>query len=461
MVTTTTATNPTRAGRHTVDHDDYALVRVPQQARVSCWAIAVQRLGQLSTLGQLSLAVMIGMGMSLASALLAIAIGCVLLEVVALALGLAGMREGLSTSLLARWSGFGTRGSLLVGLALMVSLTGWFAVQTEVFAAGLQQFLPGVELPTLCLIAGLVVTLIAVRGFAVMTRVAAVAVPLSLLLVVVTVVRELQGYDLARVLAEGPAGTPISLSAGVSMVVGGFIVGAVMTPDMARYHRNARDVLTQTVVSITLGHALIGVLGVLLAHALRVRLVNQVPEAVGVVQSGFGLIGVTLLAASILPVNGWNLYPSSLAAVNAAHVLRGTRLRRAMTALVFGVVGSGLAALGWSAAYEAFLVELGALFPPVAAIMIADYFVLQTWRAELHESGAHGLLPGYAPAWVYGGLLAWLAGYVVASPHLLGRWVDLGVPPVTSFVVAFGGYLALSRFGLAGKGPDDLERRRG
>lgn len=460
MPTTTTPTNQTRAGRHALDHDDHTLVRVPDRDRYPWWQTALQRLGQLSALGQFALAAMLGMGMRFVDALLAIVIGCALLETVAVLLGIAGMREGLSTSLLARWSGFGSRGSILVGLAVIVSLTGWFAVQTEAFAAGLHSYLPDVGLRTLSLVAGLMITLIVVRGFAAMTRVAAVAVPVFVALAAFTSLRELQRHGVAEVLSAGPAGPPISLTMGTTIVVGGYIVGAVMSPDLCRYNRTARDVVTQTVLSVTLGYLFIGSLGVLLAHALKVGVLADVPQVLGAVQSGFGLVGVALLVASVLPVNGWNLYPSSLAVVNAVHAVRGLRLRRGMMALVFGVAGSVLSSLGWSDRYQAFLIELGAVFPPVAAIMIADYYVLQTWRPELDESRARGVLPGYAPAWVTGGLLAWVAGYVVASPHLLGRWLDLGIPALTSFVVAFGAYLLAARCGLAGKGRDDLERRR-
>lgn len=461
MLTTTTATNQTRAGRHALDHDDHALVRVPESDRYPWWQLALQRFGQLSTLGHFSLAAMLGMGMRFVDALLAIAIGCVLLSTVAVLLGIAGMREGLSTTLLARWSGFGARGSILVGLAITVGLTGWFAVQTQAFATGLHGYLPDVELRTVSVVAGLVITLIVVHGFVAMGRVAAVAVPVFVALAAFTSLWEVQRQGVAEVLSAGPAGPPLSLTLGTTIVVGGFILGAVISPDLCRYHRNARDVVTQTVLSVTLGYLFVGGLGVLLAHALKVGVLADAPQVLGAVQSGFGLLGVALLVTSVLPVNGWNVYPSSLAAVNAVHAVRGLRLRRGMMAVVFGVAGSALSALDWSDRYQAFLIELGAVFPPIAAVMIADYYVLQTWRPELDESRARGVLPGYAPRWVSGGLLAWAAGYVVAGPHGLGRWLDFKIPALTSFLVAFGAYLLAARFGLAGKGRDELEHQRG
>jgi cytosine permease len=56
----------------------------------------------------------------------------VILEVVAIFVGIAGMREGLSTSVLSRWTGSGRYGSSIIGLVFAVSLIGWFGVQNAV-----------------------------------------------------------------------------------------------------------------------------------------------------------------------------------------------------------------------------------------------------------------------------------------------------------------------------------------
>ena len=123
--------------------DDYALERVPSSARYGWMTIAVQRFGLLSALSQFLLGATLGMGMTFWQAVLAVTLGAAILEVVAIALGIAGMREGLSTSLLARWAGFGRYGSGLVGLVIAISLLGWFGVQTAVLAQGVSSLLGG------------------------------------------------------------------------------------------------------------------------------------------------------------------------------------------------------------------------------------------------------------------------------------------------------------------------------
>jgi cytosine permease len=115
-----------------IGQDDYALSRVPESERYSWITVAVQRFGQLSALSQFLLGATLGFGMTFWNAFLALTLGAVILEVVAIFVGIAGMREGLSTSVLSRWTGFGRYGSSIIGLVFAVSLIGWFGVQNAV-----------------------------------------------------------------------------------------------------------------------------------------------------------------------------------------------------------------------------------------------------------------------------------------------------------------------------------------
>src|ERR1700754_789828 len=98
--------------------DDYALARVPPDQRYSWWTVAVQRFGQVSALSQFLLGATLGFGMDFWDAFLAFTFGAVILELVSIGVGIIGSREGLQTSMLARWTGFGHGGSAVVGGAI-------------------------------------------------------------------------------------------------------------------------------------------------------------------------------------------------------------------------------------------------------------------------------------------------------------------------------------------------------
>ncbi|RDI24424.1 purine-cytosine permease family protein [Lentzea flaviverrucosa] len=414
-------------------HDDYSLSRLPVEARRSWVSVAVQRFGQVSAFHQFLLGATLGLGMTFWDAVLAITLGSVMLEVVTILMGIAGVRENVSTSVLARWAGFGARGSALVGLLVTLSLAGWFGVQNDVFAHGLHRLMGGPPVWAWAVLGGLVVTVIVVAGFHTMAWTAYLTVPAFLLLTGWTIVAELHRHDLSDLVGMTPPGPALSLAEGTTLVAGAFIMGAVMTPDMTRFNRRPSDVVKQTLISVTLGEYLIGLTGVLLAHAAAGA------DVVGMIMSSSGVVGTLIMITAILKINDWNLYSASLGLVNTVDVLLGRRISRSTATLCLGGLGTALSALGILDHFTVFLTWIGVITPPVAGIMIAEYFVVRTWRAELDSSRARGELPAVPPDWVPASLVCWAAGTAV------GFLVPFGIPTINSVVVAFALYAAIGR----------------
>jgi cytosine permease len=416
--------------------DDHALARVPRSARYSWWSVAVQRFGQVSALSQFLLGSTLGFGMSFWTAFWAFTLGAVILEIVSIGVGIIGAREGLQTSLLTRWTGFGHGGSAVVGLAIGISLIGWFGIQSGVSAAGLVSLVGGLPEWLWSLLFGLAVTFIVLWGFASMKWVAYVTVPAFLLLVAWSIGSELLAHDVGALIASPPPGPELTLLQGTTLVAGGFIVGAVITPDMTRFNRNDGDVVKQTVLGFTLGEYLIGMSGVLLAHAIRSD------DVITIVTSSVGWVGTLVIILGTLKINDWNLYSSGLGLVNFVGTVMGRRVNRAVATLCLGIVGSVLAAVGILESFIGFLTVLGVAFPPIAGIMVAEYFVVRTWRGDLEASRAEGKLPDSAPTWVPATLVVWLAA------ALLGGLVSWGLPSINSLVAAFVLYVAAGKLGL-------------
>jgi cytosine permease len=422
--------------RASVGVEDHALTRVPLEERYSWWQVAVQRFGQISALSQFLLGSTLGFSMGFWDALLALLLGAVILEVVAIFVGIAGMREGLQTSVLARWTGFGHGGSALIGLAIGISLIGWFGVQSAVSAQGLEQLLGVFPVWVWSLIFGLAVTLVVLYGFHSMQWVANVTVPAFVILVGWSIISELTDHDIGELVSSAPAGPPMSLLEGTTLVAGGFIVGAVITPDMTRFNRSAADVVKQTVIGITLGELVIGLSGVLLAHAIRSG------DIIQIVTSSVGWVGVLVIILGTIKINDWNLYSSGLGIVNFVGTVFGRHVNRGLVTLVVGVLGSVLAAAGILERFVDFLILLGVAFPPIAGIMVAEYFVVKRWRGDLDSTRGTAGPPTTAPTWVPATLVIWLAA------ALIGRFWEWGLPSVNSLVIAFLGYVVAGRLGL-------------
>lgn len=417
-------------------NDDYALTRVPPDARRSWAGLAVQRFGQLSALIQFLVGATLGFGMDFWTAFWALTLGSVILEIVAIAIGVIGMREGLSTTLVARWTGFGQAGGAVLGLLVGLSVTIAFGIQSGVSAEGLVAIFGGLPSWAWSLVFGLVVTAIVVVGIRSMAWTAYLTVPIFLVLVGWSVVSALSAHPVGELLSTPPPGPALTLVQGTTIVAGSFIVGAVITPDMTRFNRSVGDVVKQTVVGITLGEYVIGLAGVLLAHASRSS------DVVAIVVSSVGWVGVLIIVAATLKINDWNLYSAGLGTVAFLESITGRKPSRAVVTGVLGVVGSLAAALGVLNQFSTVLGVLGYVFPPVAGVMLAEYFVVKRWRGDLDASRAGGAPPETAPRWVPATLAVWVAA------ALIGAFVPVGFPSINALVAAFVLYVVAGKAGL-------------
>lgn len=431
--------------------DDYALDRVPDSARYPWWTVAVQRFGQLSDLTVFLLGATLGAGMSFWGAFWSLTLGSVILEVVAIFAGIAGVREGLSTSVLARWTGFGRLGSALIGLVVATSLIGWFGIQNAIFAEGLHALVDGVPVWLWSIVTGLAVTALVVFGFRWMAWIAYVTVPAFLLLAGWSIIGELSDHSLGDLLGTAGFGEPMSIATGATIVAGSYIAGAVLTPDMTRFNRTTGDVVKQTVVSITLGQYVLGLVGVLLAYAIKSA------DVVTIFAATSGTVGIIILVSATVKINDWNLYSSSLGFVNTLSTVFGLRVNRVMATIAIGVLGTALSAAGILDRFADFLTVLGVAMPPIAGIMVAEYFLVRRWRPALDESRARDRLPDTEPGWVPATLVIWVGA------ALLGWWSEqeqFGIPALNSLVVAGVVYLVAGKLGLV-RGTRELPVEKG
>jgi cytosine permease len=190
-------------------------------------------------------------------------------------------------------------------------------------------------------------------------------------------------------------------------------------------------VIKQTLVGVTLGEYTVGLIGVLLAHAVKSE------DVVRIVTTEVGVVGAAVLVTATLKINDWNLYSASLGLVNVIDQAVGRRVDRSAVTLAVGAVGTALSVAGILERFIGFLTVLGIAFPPIAGIMIADYYVVRRHRAALDRSRLAGTLPAQEEAINPRMLLAWAAGYVVRA----------GIPALNALLCSFIVYIASMRKG--------------
>lgn len=324
-------------------------------------------------------------------------------------------------------------------------MVGWFGVQNAVFGQGMaeivpftdflgtQEILPGImagitpEYIFWAIITGLGITLLVVFGIKAIANFATVFVPLFVIVVIVAAAIILQNHSLTELLTTAPPGPALSLGAATTMVAGGFIAGAICTPDYARFLKNGTQVFWMTLIGTFVGELGMNLLAVLLAHAMGTE------NIVDIMMGTSGIIGVIIVVASTVKLNDINLYSSSLGLATMINALFNKAISRNGLVWALGIVGTLLSVIGIINYFTNFLTLLGVAIPPVAGIMVVDYFILKRSRATLDASRAKGELPEKVEKWNPIAIVCWIAGFAVGEVTSI---MNVGIPGLNSLILA-------------------------
>lgn len=405
-------------------HDDYALSRVPQNGKKKLWQIIMIRLGCFACVSQLMTGAALGFGMTFHDAVFAVLLGSIALVIVGAALGIIGAQQGLSTSLLSRWCGFGNYGSALIGIVIAIASVGWFGVQNTVFAEGVYRATGVLNLQIWAVITGLSIIIIVYFGISSLSWTANIALPLFLIAIGISSVQMFRGHSLSALVESPIPGTPLSMATGATMVAGSFIIGAIYSPDICRFLKRGRDVLWMTLISTFVGELTMCLLAVLMAHAIKSS------DIMTIIVSLSGLLGVIIVIFSTIKVNDINLYAASLGMTNALNALLKKKFDRRKMTIAIGIIGTALSVMGVINYFIDFLVLLGVTIPPVAGIISIDYFILKREKLILDTSKEEGKLPDKVEKWNPIAIVAWIIGFLV------GYYVQAGIPSLNSLVAA-------------------------
>lgn len=412
--------------------DDFSVQRVPLGARLPLWEVMLIRIGMFSSIAQFLLGSTLGYGMTFKDAFVASFLGTIILEVVSFLIGVIGAREGMATSLLTRWTGFGKYGSALVGLVFAIGAAGWFGVQNSEFAIGVDRVFHGtLGFELTALLCGLFVTLIVVFGFKWLSWTARIAVPLFVLVMGYGVIQVFMHHSsLTLFTAPGP-GAPISIATGATMVAGSFMIGAVITPDMSRYCKGSKDVFWMTLIGTLVGEIGINLISVLMAHAVGSS------DIMRITMDLTGWVGLFIVIFATVKINDMNLYASSLGVTNAINILFGKSPNRGAVTIVVGLIGTLASVLGVLNLFMSLLIFLGNVIPPISGIMLVDYFLLKRHRQILDDSRKTEALPWFTEDINWWALVSWAIGVVAAYT------VHFGISALNSLIASSLAYYLL------------------
>ena len=294
--------------------------------------------------------------------------------------GLVGMQARVPTAVLMRRA-FGELGGRVTAVILILTLFGWFGVQTEVLvqsigtllASGLRLTISPLWLTMIC---GALMSSTAIIGFRALGKVAYVAVPLLLAVIAVPTFIAITTHDVAPLLAAPPAESAYTFGIVVSIISGGHMVAVTIAPDLTRFLRSRRDTVIGMVVSFAIA------LPILLSLSALLAVIYGSANLVAIlVAAGVGAPALLVIVLATWTSNDKNLYESAL----SLSTLMPNAERWMLTA-VAGAVGTGLAAAGIFEHFIELLIFLGILIAPVAGVYLTDFHLNRSAYLEQHAT---------------------------------------------------------------------------
>ena len=326
-------------------------------------------------------------GRPLALTLLAVVVGAVLGAALLGLTAAPSARERVPAMVLLRGL-LGRRVSALPTALNIVQCVGWATFEIVVISEAASRALGAPRWPFV-LAAGVLATAMAVRPLGAVRVLARYAVWVALAATAYLFVRVLSG-PLPPV-QEGGAG---SFWAAVDIVIALPVSWFPLAGDYTRHARSSRTALVGSAVGYGAATIVFFTLGVLALSAYGAVGLDVIDALLAV---PLGLLAVLLLIVVEVDEVFANVYSTAVSTQNLA-----SRLDRRLLAVAVGTVATLLALTFDIAAYEPFLFLLGAVFVPLAGVLVVAYYLVPRGAWDVSDSApARPML-----------LLPWAAGFV-------------------------------------------------
>jgi len=405
-------------------YEQYVLEAVPKDKRQSWPSIALIWIGTMICVPALMMGGALITGLNLVNALLAGVFGYTIVVIFMCFQGMQAADLGRPT-VSAAVTSFGFSGSrILISLILAISTIGWFGVQANVCGAAFSSMLNswlGVNFPVWfsSLIWGFIMLSTAIIGFNAVKYLNYIAVPALIVLSIYGTYTSFAKYG-SSILSSYQPPTPFSLVYGIGLAVGTFAVGGVIAGDFSRYARNRRDAVLSSAFGVWPAGVAMLFMGSIMSLLAGNYDITQVMASLGA-----PIIGLIILILATWTTNTVNAYSGGIALTNLFQLHDS---KRPLATAIAGILGTILAVAGILNYFLNFLSILTSTIPPIAGVMIADY-----WVKKKGDPSKWFKYPGVN--WV--GVISWLVG------ALVGIYVKVGIAPINAILVSFFAYLVL------------------
>lgn len=385
---------------------------VPLSQRKGFLEICVVWIGYVFVVTGMQVGGTMGISTDFATLLQALAVGSVILLILGSFMGLIALKTGLTFGKLCRYA-FGSLGSHIISLMIVVTLIGWFSVDAYMIGQASHALFSFLPIIPIAILAGIAMTTTALFGMSWMSKLSDIAVPLVLIFGILSIVLSVKSTGGMDALLAIQPKNPASFNTLVSLAIGSFVCGAVsFTPDVLRFAKNKKQTLIIMFIAMMLANPLMIILG-----------------AVGAIATGYSDITYVLASQGLLApaflVMILNIWSTAQGCVYSGSLSLGNTLSidRKYLVIGFGALGTLGAVLGFYNYFGQFINFLATTIPALGGVFIADYLV--TYR-----NGYPSLDGGMIPQVKWQAFLAWGLG-------IAANYLSFGIGQVNSILVAF------------------------
>jgi cytosine permease len=417
---------------------DYSLVPIPDQELRSFASMFYVYMGVLACIAVLWGGATIGLQFTLKEAFWVAVAGSLILVAIGWLTSVIGGVSRCSTYVNMRFP-FGMIGSQLFGSVVsgLASGIGWFAVQTWLFGIILHTLFPEAPWANVGVAAiwgGLLMITTAMIGFKGLAWLSYLAVPFFMLIAGVGVMIGLAEAEGFRGLAQIQPQQTAPFGMGVTMVVGMYISGGVITADISRYSRKAAGGAIAWIIQVVVFQVY------MLVGAVALTLATGAANVAQALMVGGASVGAFLMAIlGQWTTNDNNLYNGALSFNTWAH------MKKSRITLIQGLIGTAIASVvGFSAGvsmdpFMNFLSLLGKVLPAIGGVLIADFY-LYRWFLKVRFRERYQVTPGMKVA-----LFNWVGWAAMILATVFGGWViKSGIPALNALVLGAVFYIAIA-----------------
>ena len=381
---------------------EYSLSTVPQEERKSYASLTIIWMGFVFVVTSMMAGGGLAEGLDFQHILLATLIGNVFLCLIACSVSYIACKTGLTFALMTRYS-FGEKGSRIASFFVPIVNLGWYTIQAATYGHFVATVLHCGQVGEY------------------------ICMALSAVIMGIFSFKGINMVGLAGVIGFTPEGS-ISLGSGITAIIGTWILStATCIADIMRYAKSTKAAVGATLTGLLIGNVFMILCGAITTIAVGTSDLTEVLLAMGLV-----IPSLILMTTNIFTTNASNLYSTSL---NLSNALKTDRKKIIVVLLVL----SALATL--TKPYQigflfSFLDLLGTVVPPLAGIILVDFYLLHKKNYPMLEETE---FKGFnAMTWI-----SWVVSIVLANV------LPIGLPSLTGLVL--GGIIYFILMKVTGK----------